>query len=278
MLLPREQVIDIGFELSVDESKRTHCPFCDNQERSFVVTRDLYQLKYICHRATCSAKGIIPLTNNTQAPVTKTMNVSDKRAAFIKNLQPIPTAVIADLDHRYGIDYVAQLAANWRWAPDEDDKKGRLYMPIKSSTERVIGSVLRSLHKGVVPKTRMYLEDPGEPLLAFYMNHHGDALPAAVIVEDQISALKVSKIAKVGAALLGCNFDEYKARRIQSKCFAQKLTPVLWLDPDAFGKAIAFRKKLETVLPNIVVIKSAADPKDMDPEDIVKALKEVLPK
>lgn len=281
MLLPRELVIDEALRLDIGYTNRKlTCPWCEASEHGFAITRTSFnQAAYFCHRASCGAKGYVSLVNsNTPNTSHERPSYRDRRNEFIKNLIHMPGSHSANIDHKYGLDVLTLAQNGARWAPDEDAGKGRLYLPIKSSSDRPVGCTLRTLDKSVVPKTRIYLEDPHAPLLSWYSGYSSNCVPLCVTVEGQLDAMKVSKVAHRAVSLLGSNFDEYKARDIQSVCTTRKLTPVLWMDPDAIEKAMAYKRKFEVILPNLLIVQSKADPKDMDVEDITKILQELVPK
>lgn len=269
---PRNEIRDLGNQMDDGENLRTWCPFCRAQEKSLSITRGGFAIKYMCFRATCDNKGTImtAVTPSSDAPK-KTL--AAKRKDFLSKLTQIPQKIVTQLEDKYDIKQWDLSKNSWRWAPDEDENKGRLYIPIVSAYGKTIGAVLRSLEKTVVPKARTYLEDASAPAMSCYETHGVYLSQTVVMVEDPFSALRVARHSRRTICLLGVDFDEFKANVVRN--FAG-LTPVMWLDPDAFGKAMAYKAKYKPVLPEMKIIKSSVDPKDMDDQDIAKMLKSVL--
>jgi hypothetical protein len=84
-----------------------------------------------------------------------------------------------------------------------------------------------------------------------------------VVVEDSISAIKVSRVMD-SSELLGCNLSLQKVMRL-SRLYENLY---IWLDSDKLSVAIKFKEKYGTLFKNIEVIYSDKDPKEYSTEEI----------
>lgn len=90
-----------------------------------------------------------------------------------------------------------------------------------------------------------------------------------VIVEDQVSALKVAPHHHA-LALLGTHIGDDKAQEIKEGKYSKIL---LCLDNDATYEAIKLQLKLQHVLPNMYIVGLGQDIKDMNDEQFEAFLK-----
>lgn len=85
----------------------------------------------------------------------------------------------------------------------------------------------------------------------------------AVVVEDCVSACKVSLAGYTGVALLGT-----KLLHEHVQCLSKYDSVVFALDPDAFGIAYDMARKLRLTSNNVRVVNLSADPKYFTPEQL----------
>lgn len=96
----------------------------------------------------------------------------------------------------------------------------------------------------------------------------GSNLRRVVVVEDSISAIKVSRVC-TSSELLGSNLSMHKAIGL-SRVFSH-LT--LWLDPDKLGNMVKFCEKYKSMFEEVSYIFTEKDPKYYATEEIKGYLK-----
>lgn len=271
------RALALELSLSVDEQAGGHlCPIClggISKEKSLSVYRSSFSVSYKCHRASCGVGGKVVFGKGQS----DSKHIPKKEPPrFFGRLTEIPASVSEILSNKYELCH--KMASKWdlRWAPDEDGGKGRLWIPVLNSDQTRIGAVLRTLDKKIFPKTKTFMEEDWYPCMSTYKGDLGHTLKAAVIVEDQLSAIKTSEVAMRSFALLGTHIDVLKAKTISSLC---KGLPLIYcLDGDAFKKATELRRTWAPLLGNTYIVKPKKDLKDTPYQDIRKLLSEVLPK
>lgn len=270
----RELALELS--LSVDEQVGGHlCPVCMggmSKEKSLSVHRSSFQISYKCHRASCGVGGKIALSSEASSSFFSTKKESPK---FFGRLSELPEHAMTFLEDKYNLN--RQITSHWniRWAPDEDGGKGRLWLPVLNFDQTRIGAVLRTLDKKVFPKTRTFMEDDGYPCMSTYKAATDVPLKAAIIVEDQLSAIKASSVALRSFALLGTHIDALKAKTIKS---CSKELPIIYcLDGDAFKKSVELRKTWAPLMGTTYIVKPPKDLKDMPYSDIYQMLNEIIP-
>jgi hypothetical protein len=86
---------------------------------------------------------------------------------------------------------------------------------------------------------------------------------SVVVVEDSISAIKVSRVCD-SSELLGSNLSLHKATGL-SRLYDNLL---IWLDADKLQTAIKFKERYRTLFKNVIVIYSEKDPKEYSTNEI----------
>jgi hypothetical protein len=163
---------------------------------------------------------------------------------------------------KYGLAKEEMDWAGWKLSA----KDGVLVCPIWDPRQVQRGTELRRWHKDHFgPKTEPYRakDEPWQSWL-----RRGDSSSTIVIVEDLISALKVSRHFTV-CALLGSHLSQYKAHEIGKE--AERLhSPmvVLALDKDAYHKAVKFVKDYYLLIPNFKAVLLSKDLKYCSDDEI----------
>lgn len=211
------------------------CPFCvggRSQEKSFVVTRQGNILKYVCFRASCGKSGITgfngSLVGETKNPLIKKASDPVGRP-FQGDIAALTAAQARFLFAKYQLTPNELSASGVRYAP----LSRRYVFPVRSPHYEFRGYMLRG-YDGNLPKWDAFPEKYAETWLSWNQKaatkNPGGPI---VIVEDQISALKVARNF-VSVALLGTMFNHGKVAEL----ITQGNKIVLALDADAWGKAI----------------------------------------
>jgi hypothetical protein len=148
-----------------------------------------------------------------------------------------------------------------RWNVTQHTQLSSIYLPVYDWRERDIGGVLRHLgpHKG--PKAVAY--QLGEPWSCFYLTR--SAQERVVIVEDQLSALRVWQLGVSAVALIGVALSEDKLRAV-GKLNTKRIT--LALDADATRKALKYAR----LFSQLEVVRLWRDFKDSKDKDIATCL------
>ena len=106
-----------------------------------------------------------------------------------------------------------------------------------------------------------------QPTIAWYMSQHHWG--HVVIVEDQISAMRVAQAGITCVALLGNGMNLESVRDIARE---KPKVVTLALDPDAQGQAQSIAKKLGMYWDRIRVVELEADPKDVSYDSLLEEL------
>ena len=256
------------------------CPFChggSSHDRSFAVSRKANgQLAYICYRASCGESGYVEEGGyrHQQPPQQKKQR---KLNPYTDSLLPLKSA-----DYDY-----------FRWRFNLDEETVGKYVRVSADGRRyalAINGILGERHGWVLrepwngkpkcprpgagyrAKTVLYMHDDVEPISVYqgykgYGPHCSDTL---VVVEDQISAMRLWQMNYKAVALLGTHLNMARVRILQ-RMRAKRV--VLALDPDATDKAFEFARTWGLALPNVRVALLEHDIKDyVDDEDIVDIL------
>lgn len=230
------------------------CPKCgggENRDKAFSISRDVHgYLYWNCFRASCGYKG------STGG------GSKGKRAASRESnplTQPIVSLCDADTDYfvdEYGIDAGALI----KWCPERE----AFVFPIKSGTGATIGHQLRWFD-GRTPKSLSYPVNKVAPFMAHYA---GDASRGVIVVEDPLSAMKVSQTGHVSVALLGTNLDYERAYEIRKSSEHM----VLALDRGTLDLALKYRDKFSNIFEKITIWSLDKDLKYVVASRIGKAL------
>ena len=236
------------------------CPACkggSQQEKSFSVSRSRGVLLFTCHRASCGIKGVTgsgtdfikgearatPRSGRVYVPST---NLDEKVVSFLAKKYRLPESSM-------------ELAGMRGVRGDAGVYTGRVCFPIYGPDSRERGANYRS-YDGRHPKSLITLD---QDALAFSWYVHRRVSRALVLVEDQVSAIRVAPFFH-SAALMGVNLSDAKVEEIRKRKYK---VVYLCLDNDATGQAVRLALKLRNKLPQLQVIGLDKDIKDMNEEE-----------
>lgn len=176
--------------LGLDESVAGQlCPFCDGgeaHEKSFSVTKKSDgTIVYFCHRAKCNRAGAMfpdgthPINVHTKTKYHKT---------FDEPTEALTKSQIKFFEAKYSLTEKEVLNAGFLWAPE----RHAVWQPIRAPDGHYRGCVLRR-YKDKAVWTYKAHEESREPLLAWYKGPKGFDDNSVVLVEDILSALKLSR-------------------------------------------------------------------------------------
>ena len=262
--------------VSATPTGKTLCPKCHGgrtAEKSFSVWLEPGVLKGQCFRASCRyyvkllrRDGTLMIAANDDAGPTGPV-----LRPYKGDIKRLPPAEIEHIKRRYGFD------------PGEGiywDGLSRYVLPIVSPEGTRRGVVLRRPHAGSTlepiggwgdaPKVDTYRER-SEPMLSWYPWNVGDR-SVVVLTEDQLSALKVRKMAEINAcALLGTSLSQEKVSEIQKR----HSRVILALDPDASSVSFAHARRWAGAFQQMRVLCLTRDIKDCESGEWLMNLRRV---
>lgn len=258
-----DEVRLMAAELHIGDTKYYECPAC-GRDNKMGVTRQADGLLFHCFSTACGEKGFAG-----DGWTRRVLEGHDKP-------EPKPRRYVGDLLPLTEEDKLFFEAA-WGLQPHSIERyiyatvKDEYLMPIYQA-EAYVGEVVRQpVWKGHtaprkgrpgLPKALTYIEKRS-PRLAFYRRY--PVTQRIVLVEDQLSALKVSEApGLMGVALLGNSFAEREVEMLRS--FGAPVS--IWLDPDMHGQAFELNAKYGQSFEDCKVVLSDYDPKDYPTADI----------
>jgi hypothetical protein len=210
---------------------RTVCPECLNNERSFSawVDNTTGHILGKCFRASCGAFAKFPLHGET--PVAREKN---NLIGYVGDIRKVPEAQSRKFFDTFGLT-IDQTGIEW-------SHRDRFLIPILSPYGAVRGHAERIPWWETVPAGEPKMKTwklRDEPMVS-WTSHDVDNAGSVIIVEDQISAMKVAQACSVRAlALLGTGITHDALIEIQSITDSV----VLALDKDATGHAFSLARK-----------------------------------
>lgn len=256
----REDIRQLGKELEINETLRTVCLFCgggSGKERSFAITRNNVGILYYCHRASCGKYGIlgdisVGKKSNTESDPT---NSKHKFREYKGVLSELADFAYNDYLGKYGITKQECIAQGIRFAKDIN----RIYFPIYDYRGFQYGENLKAIVPEQKPKTLINRWTDG-PLIHWPLGQKMAEI--LILVEDQVSAIKASKICTT-ASLLGTNLKE-EGLSLFRKIGIEKI--ILMMDGDEAGyKATS---KLNNMLSPFFKVYTSYLPLGKDPKDL----------
>lgn len=242
------------------------CPACNggsSKEKSFSVSRSGGVLLYNCFRATCNFGGAIGSTKVSSR--SGSISERDRNQAYI-GTAPLNPDDVKFLAEKFGLTGDAiELAGIKRTSSTTGIYSGRICFPIYGPDLRQRGACYRS-YSGATPKSLTQLNDSGAIAMSWYVRKRKSK--ALVIVEDQVSAIKLSSFYD-SVALLSTNLSEAKVKEIADKKYPRVY---LCLDNDATNVAVNLMIKLRYKLPSLQMIGLDKDIKNMNKEEFASFL------
>lgn len=236
--------------------ERLQCPACGGgrtRELSLQMTNLNGFTTARCWRASCGYFAKVPLD-----PSTKIGQPQFKPRIFEGELAELDGYATSALLDRYGIQ--PHTAA--RYGVKQVVGRDAIYMPVYGPQGHERGGMVRYFD-GSLPKTVSY-KATDQPWQAWY---RAENMPACVIVEDQLSALRCWQAGYTAIALLGVNLNGEKAGEIQ-RIAGITVACKLALDADAFSKAVGYAKKYSW----LQVVRLGKDLKDCNDDEILARL------
>lgn len=246
------------------------CPVCGGgrtKRPTLAISRTLSGLAYICYRASCDTKGYVKGDRGLDTLSGSLRSINTRQSTPLNPYTGRHHPLTAD-DRRYffarfGLDANAKIYAR---------RDGRYVLPITSQLGRVVGYTLRVPVWGGTPRCSRARTFTTKAKSLTYMHEaaavmdFGESLDSdqLIIVEDQISRIKLNQHGYNAVALLGTHLSMDKAREIQQ--FKAKQV-ILALDEDATDKAFRVAKKFGLAWGDTRVVMMGQDVKDTDSDE-----------
>lgn len=214
---------------------RTWCPRCDggrSREQSLSIRQadDDVVLTLHCYRASCGFYGVTVTDPNANLIQTKIKEPTVYREPILKIRR---TNIGAMLEADYGLRHSHFQRHGWGVAGD----MSTLILPIRSPFRLERGHITRTFDK---PKRCYTYKATTQPWLDWWRGEGRDI----VIVEDCLSACRLSQLGYRAVALLGTAMSTEQAKEIAEVARVSNFKDViLALDRDAFEKAIYMAKR-----------------------------------
>lgn len=251
----REFVAIAGVSLEVGESLYDDCPECGKPGK-FSITRTDTGLLYHCFRDSCPAEGHVGAVGISQAPAKHKQKDTYKLNPYEGELEPLTRLQAARFLVVNGLGRRAMEHGRFKWAPEEDCYA----FPIMDPRGYERGILLRRFDgRGAKALSRQHTEGARQ---SWYV--HRDDFSRVVIVEDQISALKLSRYCTT-VALLGTAMSHDGAMEI---AHVRPNHVTIALDEDAINTAYKLKSWFGLLWPTTDVIHLRKDVKDMSYKQI----------
>lgn len=245
-------------DLQNGDTFRDKCPFCNANEKSFVITKVNNGLLYNCFRATCSASGFVSTRNGEvfKENKNKVWRPNPYTKLYTSNF---PLDITEYIQQKYHLSYIPR---TWRWNAEDNE----LVMPLYTEQHTFWGEQAKKFKpKPNEQKVKTYAELEFKPRLHFPL-HATNSNPNYYIVEDPISAERIKQNGNRVVALLGTVFNDTKAMHLRNIGIKDL---IFCLDKDAWKKAVEFKRQYEALFNSIQIRVwfSGKDVKDMDQQE-----------
>ncbi len=254
----------IAANLAANQTAYVDCPACGGH-RKFSVTRRPAGVIWNCFKLECDVKGsTIEHAALQPAPARGTKLKPYTGAIYNPDVRDC-----AYFYERFGLEGIGDCIA-----VSVDD---RYIFPVQNYLGHISGYVLREpVWSGIEcprkgtgrgPKAVLYMHSDA-PTQSWYRSKY--AGPKIVLVEDQLSAMKVAQQTETTAvALLGTQLDARKVREISQY---RPDEVIIALDEDATDQAFKLARKWGLAFSKVRVAILEQDLKDTDNDDILEVL------
>lgn len=253
-----------------EQTRKITCPSCEGgvtREKSFSLRKDPARILFNCWRASCGFKGIIDYNGAFIEDGREEMSRALKPARiFMGALSPFGVAGINLFDSKFSMTVQDLTEGGVQFAREED----RYAFPVLSPHHGKRGLTLRDFNTRptTYPKWDAFPSYANHTWLGWYIRTvlmEG----SVVVVEDPISALKVSRHFKA-CFLNGTNLDFEKLLEIDKVASGKGI--ILALDKDATSKAIELLRSYQFFIGSTATcIHLEKDAKYMSSEEIKEA-------
>lgn len=240
-----EQIKTEALALSDGETVTSFCFFCKAEHESkLAITRTSDGLLFICPRASCGAKGFIPDHNDGAISYRRTKRPEFIPKPFTEMTEKPPDWLYKYMHDKYELEEYDLMINGVSYATTS----GRVVFNAATKEGERWGQVVKDeFHRRSKRASKSYTY-PLRPNIGLYypVSRYRNTI---VVVEDPISAMKMSKVCPA-VALLGTTFNDEQALDIAK--VAESM--VFALDPDATDKALEYQKRYSLLLKTSALI------------------------
>lgn len=259
-----QQRIEIEFHhLAVGETTRAQCPNCLNREASFAVTRNTEGLLYRCHRSTCDISGFtatraaymqdVPTGTPLKPYSGELLPLTSKDKLFFKTHYELSNEVIETIYANEHDEYVLEILGPSKYVKGYNVRQPWPNSPRKGRPDK--------------PKARVWMHSI-LPVQSFHSTNYMTTEfgnDTVVVVEDQLSAMKVAVAGLDTVAIIGTHMNEAKIREIAQW---RPKRVLIALDADATAKSFIMARKWGLAFEYVRVVPLERDLKDSPLADI----------
>lgn len=258
-----EQWLNVAQKLSVNDKCRIDCS-CGSGKTMIVNNNIKTYTAYCfrCNRKEYHYKGQIGLYQTDYS----TIENKKVKIELPKDTEPLVSAIGYHASIARKIMYRSQIFEDlWtKFNIGYSDSLRRLVLPVYDSQGELIWYQLRATDKSSIK----YMQPSAEKSVCFYAENKGECSSGVVIVEDILSAIKVSTVQSV-IALLGTKLNNYTLSKISN--FSEA---IIWLDGDNAGINGSYDiKKSISLLCEVRAVVTTLDPKKYNSQEIQEILR-----
>lgn len=244
-------------------TRTAFCPDCGKY--GFSISRMSDKLLYHCFKANCHFSGAIPVRGAHAAGFEERTHLPELNP-YTETAQMLNDSEAAAVARKFGIGTRAVLMSMSR-------NRWNYLLPIFNPAGKARGVVERKpwqglawdLASGFYPKSKTY-KAAHEPMISWYRVPRPSApqWSDVILVEDQMSAIKLADHGYNACALLGTSLNAEAVAEIQSVSKDIKLA----LDADATATAFKLARKWQSAFRSCIVVVLTRDVKDMSTGEI----------
>jgi hypothetical protein len=256
----REQIRLLALDLEVGQSLRAICPFCNaTHENSLAITRNEDGLVYVCPRAKCGARGLIPSRTTNYDPhwYKQTQKTKTPKPFYYETIV-LPQSLKDMFYEKYNITEQELEENGFLYSPEID----RVVMPVYNYLGYEVGKVARSYRENFTGTKAINYFNDGKSHL-HYVPRNMSREGTITCVEDIPSAIRVARFGRA-VSILG-SYITYE-HIVELGGLTKEIN--LALDPDATHKAFKMRQQYSLYFRNFNVKVLSKDPKDMSDGEI----------
>ncbi len=245
--------------LALGESVQIYCDYCDNCKPyapSLSITRVDAGAVFHCFRASCGAKGFVPVKGTPRLSIGKKKNDDSINRYHLYTYELIP--IIGGWSVSIPQEKLSEQGVLY------NNTLGTVAFPVYDYFGKQYGWVDRS-YNGRQPKAINYIDD-SQPRVHYPIQEWIEGY-ALYLVEDVVSSIRMSKFVNC-ASILGTHLDVNQLIELRKR--TKEI--VMVLDPDAADKAVQHSCAMRALFDKVSVKFFSKDPKDMTDIELLKEI------
>lgn len=244
----------------------TRCPACE--QSSFSARRDGEgRILWNCFRASCGERGAAWIPGSTLLQEGDKSPIAEKLNPYTGIINALARGGVERFQKRFHLSegtISAHIFCNVT----------HYVLPVYDPKGHIRGYTLRTSwwKDEPGPKSRAYKAEAG-PWLGWYRPERGGMGQPAILVEDQISAMRIAtdsrRLGYAAVALMGVGLNEEKIGELQRNT----KHVIIALDKDATGQAFAHARKWRYAFETMRVVVLERDVKDQSPQELYETFR-----